>query len=141
MTRLFLDTSALAKRYIREKGSERIMALCREAQEICVSVLALPECISALNRLRREVKLTADQYETLKESLAADVEHLTMVPIDETVIAASIRLLERHPLRAVDAIHIASAVEAGCRIFATADDRQHAAARREGLHVEHLQAR
>ena len=52
--KLFLDTSAFAKRYVAEPGSEKVMALCQEADALFVSVICLPELISTLCRLVRE---------------------------------------------------------------------------------------
>ena len=37
--RLFLDSSALAKRYVLENGSDRVVELCREADEVVLSSL------------------------------------------------------------------------------------------------------
>jgi len=46
-----------------------------------------------------------------------------------------IRLLESNPLRAMDAIHVASAAAYGAELFASADLRQLAAARKLKLRV------
>ncbi|TLY55243.1 MAG: type II toxin-antitoxin system VapC family toxin, partial [Gammaproteobacteria bacterium] len=71
--RLFLDTSALAKRYIAEQGSDKVLRLCREAEQLAVSVICLPELISALNRLVRERRLSRPQYRMLKRTLLDDL--------------------------------------------------------------------
>jgi predicted nucleic acid-binding protein len=46
----FFDSSAFAKRYIEESGSQNVDALCQEAGEVGLSVLCVPEIVSALNR-------------------------------------------------------------------------------------------
>jgi predicted nucleic acid-binding protein len=138
MMRLFLDSSSLAKRYIAEKGTDRVLQRCGEASEIVLSILCIPETLSALNRLRREKKLSARQYLDLKQDLAMDVAAATMIELNEDVLYETIRCLEDTPVRAMDAIHIASALASICDIFLSADPRQCKAARRMGLQVEEI---
>jgi len=52
--RLFFDSSAFAKRFIEEAGSQKIEELCQKASEVGLSVICFPEIISALNRRLRE---------------------------------------------------------------------------------------
>ena len=61
--KLFLDTSALAKRYIAEQGSDGVLRLCREAEQLAVSVICLPEMISTLNRLVQEQQRRIERLE------------------------------------------------------------------------------
>jgi len=135
--RLFLDASALTKSYIPEAGTATIVARCEEAEVVVLSVLAAPEVISAFNRLRREGKLSQDDYEALKKQLAEDLKNSTIVALTQSVIDKSIQSMERAPLRASDAIHIASAMEAAPDRFLSGDRRQCAAARLMGLTVEY----
>lgn len=55
--KVFLDTSAFAKRYVLEEGSDNVVALCRQADNLIVSVICLPELMSTFSRLVREKKL------------------------------------------------------------------------------------
>jgi predicted nucleic acid-binding protein len=138
--RLFLDTSALVKRYVEEAGSPRVEALLLQASALGVSVLAAPEAVSALCRLRRERRLTAAQYARAKMSLFEDLVDAGIVDLDESVVVRSVELLERWPIRSADALHLASALEWQVDTFATADDRQAAAARGAGVNVELVSA-
>ena len=52
--RVFLDSSSFAKRFVEEPGSEQVEEICAEATELGLSVLCVPETVSALNRRRRE---------------------------------------------------------------------------------------
>ncbi len=134
--RLFLDSSALAKRFITEKGTETVIEKCSTADEIAVSVLCIPEVISACNRLIREDKLTVEQYEWIKQELKSDIEQLTVVDLVQEVIQTSIECLEKGSIRTLDALHIASAVEYGCDLFLTADSRQCCISEQMGLKVQ-----
>jgi hypothetical protein len=59
---VFLDSSALAKRYIEEKGSDQVQAILSSASALAVSVICVPEIVSALCRRRRERKLSTEEY-------------------------------------------------------------------------------
>jgi len=136
--RAFFDTSALVKNYVRESGSEAVHAQIEQADEVLLSVLAVPEALSTFNRLRRERKLDGDRYAQLKRTLAADVADASVVALSPAVLAKAVECLEQAPLRASDAIHVASAVEAMADRFVSADRRQCAAARAMGLVVEEI---
>lgn len=131
--RLFLDSSALAKRYVLEAGSDHVITECREATEIILSILAIPEIFSGLNRLKREGKIAKKNYSVIKTNFAKDVEEATIVQMTSMVIEKTILCLETNPVRTLDAIQIASAVESVCDLFLTADVRQSEAARRMKL--------
>jgi hypothetical protein len=60
--RAYFDSSALAKRYIVEPGTAEVLKHCSNASEILLSILCIPELISAFNRLAREKKITRIQY-------------------------------------------------------------------------------
>jgi len=136
--RVAFDSSAMAKRHIEEAGSERVMAYLAEADEVVVSVLVVPEIASALNRRRREGALSDAQYEVHMHDLREDLPSMHIMELAEAVVQAAIRCLERAPLRAADAIHVATALEAAADRFVSADRRQCEAARAMGLTVEEV---
>ncbi len=131
----FFDSSALAKRYLEEPGSERVEALCRESGSLAVSVICLPEMISTLCRLRREGILTRSRYASARQELVEDLADATLCDLTPPVIAQAVRLLETNPLRAMDALHVGCALEWEAEVFVSSDHRQIAAARKAGLRV------
>jgi predicted nucleic acid-binding protein len=136
--RLFIDSSALAKRYVSEPGTDAVLRRCLEADEIVLSVLCAPELISAFNRLHREKKISASAYRRLKDDLAADLAQATIVDLTPSVVNRTVFCLEREPFRALDAVQVASAMEFLCDLFITADRRQSAAATRLKLKTENV---
>ena len=126
---VFFDSSALAKRYIEEKGSDQVQAILSSAAALAVSVICVPEIVSALCRLRRERKLSTEEYRNAKASVLTDVDDATVIGITEEVIAHGVALLEQFSLRSADALHIACASEWATDLFVSADDRQCKAAR------------
>ena len=131
--KVFLDTSAFAKRYVVEKGSDKVMALCLKADSLVVSVVCLPELISTLLRLVREKKFTRTEYQKLKGEAMADLADVDICQITADVLVSVVSLLESYPLRAMDAVHVACALAVKPDVFVSADHRQLSAARKAGL--------
>ena len=133
--KVFLDTSAFAKRYVAEHGSNKVMALCLQADSLVVSVICLMELVSTLSRLVREKKLAKADCRRLKGDAMSDLANVDICQITSGIMASVISLLESHPLRAMDALHLASALAVKPDIFVSADHRQLSAARKAGLKV------
>ena len=133
--KVFLDTSAFAKRYVAEKGSDKVTALCRKANSLVVSVVCLLELISTLSRLVREKKFTRTEYQKLKGEAMADLADVDICQITADVLVSVVSLLESHPLRAMDAVHVACALAVKPDVFVSADHRQLSAARKAGLKI------
>ena len=131
--KVFLDTSAFAKRYVAEQGADKVVELCQRADNLVVSVVCLPELISTLSRLLREKKVTKADYRKLKGDAMMDLADIDICQITPDVLALAVSLLETNPLRAMDALHVACAIAVEADIFASADYRQLAAARKAGL--------
>lgn len=132
----YFDSSVLLKRYIAEKGSERVDALFLEADAIAVSALGLPEIISTLCRLHREKKLSSAQYNQCKQAVIDDFAAFDVYPLSPEITKATMDILERSDLRAADAIHVACAMEAKAIRFISSDVRQIKAAKDLHLKVE-----
>ena len=135
--RTYLDSSAFAKRLVEEAGSERTEALCDRAAELGLSVICVPEIISALSRRRRERKLTRSQYSTAKSRLIEDVRDVEIINLTTSVISAAIAVIEASPIRTLDALHIACALEWRADLFVSSDRQQLRAARGAGLRTAH----
>ena len=134
--KIFFDSSALAKRYIDEKGSDEVEKICVQTNVLSVSIICMPEIISALNRLRREKQLSKGQYEKVKESLIYDLRDADFYNLTPQVVNHSIQLLEKYALRAMDALHIACALVAQPDLFISSDQRQLFAAKKAGLEIQ-----
>lgn len=140
-----LDTSALVKRYIDEIGSPWLKAIVDPALSpfLVISQLLVVELHSALNRRLREGTISQDDYTRTKHAFQGDCQNeYNLIPISGPVVDLACDLLERHPLRASDAIHLATALTSNRLLsdsglpalaFLCADDRLLNAATAEGL--------
>jgi len=133
--RVFCDSSAFAKRYISEAGTDELLRWCDRADEMGLSIVALPELLSAFNRLRREQRLSDGQYHQIKSDLLADISDVSLCDMTPQVVGKTLSLLEMHTLRGMDAIHLAAAIAWQAEVFLSSDARQCAAARASGLRV------
>lgn len=131
--KVVFDSSAFAKRYIAEPGSEQVDDILRSTTELGLSALCVPEIISALNRRVREGVLLRPGYEQAKAQLVADVGDAVVLQLTPDVVATAVILLEKHRLRAMDALHIAGALVWRADLFVTADERQFAAGQQTRL--------
>jgi predicted nucleic acid-binding protein len=134
--RIVLDSSALAKRYFEESGSAEVEEALGQASALGLSVICFPEIVSALNRRLREGILSPAEYQSAKTRLVADIQDATMLNLTPTVIGRATILLERHPIRAMDALHVACAIAWDADLFVSADRRQAMAAENTGMKVQ-----
>ena len=136
--KLICDSSAFAKRYVLEDGSEILDHLLQRASQLALCTIVVPEIISGLNRRRREQILSSDDYRIIKKHLMEDIHDAIVLQITSAVVSHSVSLLENNTLRAMDALHIACAMEWQADLFATADTRQLNAAQNAGLLTEYI---
>ena len=132
----FFDASAFAKRYVEETGSQLVDDICLDAKEVSISIICVPEIISALNRRIREKHLSRRDYATIKQHLSDDVRDAVIVNLIPEVVATSTKLLEASPLRAMDALHVACALVWGAELFVSSDKQQITAAKKAGLQIK-----
>lgn len=128
--KVYLDTSAYAKRFIEETGSDMIDNILTDATEIGLSIICIPELLSALNRRKREKSISKSQYSDIKVRLAEEIADADIIQLTDAVIESTTMLLEKNILRAMDAIHIACAKEWQADLFLTSDKRQIKAAKK-----------
>jgi uncharacterized protein len=135
---LYCDASALGKLYVEEAHSAAVRKWTDDAETTATSEVAYVEVVSGLSRRGREGTLTARDTRAAIDQWSEAWPALAHLPVD-TQLAGS--LATRHPLRALDAIHVAAALALrqampeAALAFASFDARQVAAARAEGLTV------
>lgn len=148
MTTYYVDTSALVKRYVDETGSVWLRTVfgAEPLSSIIIVHLAAVEMTSALMRRFREGVLTQAEVAQLRNAFRSDcLDEYEIVVAVGNIIDQANWLLEAYPLRAYDAVHLATAVVANQRlvdndlgplVFLSSDDRLNDAASAEGLTVD-----
>lgn len=141
MTLYFADTSAFAKRYIIEAGSQWVIQWIESSagHTTAITKLAFVEMRSVLTRRVREKFLTQTQANLLWRDFTAHfISEYVVMPIDDSVIQRAEMLIARHSLRTLDAIQLSSALQtkillANPLTFVSADNNLLKAASAEGL--------
>ena len=102
---LFLDTSALLKRYVDEDGTAVVLRRMADDVDWVASELALAEAEITLCHLGFEPRDGA----RLRDDLRADWARFLVVPVDGACLAEAASIGCEHQIRTLDAIHVAAA--------------------------------
>lgn len=152
MNPYFFDSSALLERYHVETGSAWVRRITapRFGNLIYIAQITRVEVASAFARLKREGALPTRLERSARTFMKQHSnKQYRLVTFDDEIIERAEKLTDRHPLRASDAIQLASAISISSRlaakssyqvIFLSADLRLLAAATAEGLLVDNPNA-
>ena len=137
---LYLDTSALVKLYVRERGSTALRAHAAKAGALATSVVAYAETRAAFARLKKSGASSDAMHQQRLHQLGRDWEALLRVELAPDVLRSAGDLAEIYALRGFDSIHLASALWLQARVsepvaLAVYDQRLAVAASKAGLPV------
>lgn len=108
---IFLDTSALAKLFQAEKGTQKVIEWVNNAQKATVLDLARLEFISVIQRRYRNQELSSEDVSLLKKGFQERWAFFSVQPINRKVVDEAEHLLNIYGsnfgLRSLDALHIA----------------------------------
>lgn len=123
---LYLDSSALVKRYVAEKGSGEVIAAMERTARWVSCRLGFVETVRAVG-----IKAGSEGTSRVK----ADWSALEVVEVDAGLAERAADLALSHRLRSLDAFHLAAALTVPDQglVFVTWDARLHNAARAHGL--------
>ncbi|MCC6617918.1 MAG: type II toxin-antitoxin system VapC family toxin [Chloroflexi bacterium] len=130
---LFLDTSALVKRYVDEPGTDLVVRRMDEDREWAASVMARTETEITLCMLG----FTADEQPDVWQRLREDWDRCHVIPVDAACLDRAAEIGCDHGARTLDAVHLAAADRMPRPlVLLTFDRRQADAARSMDLPVE-----
>lgn len=135
----FLDTSALFKRYVPERGSEAIDSIIAQGGLCCISSMTVLELISNLQRLHSiDHVLAVEDFRRLLNAFCLDVldRKLEVVGATPARVSAAFEMLLASYLTPIDALQIATALSLGPEAcLVSADKKLNQLARRQGMQV------
>ena len=105
---LYLDTSALVKRYVEETGSEDVLDWMDRAEMIGTGLVTRAEVASAITRATRMNYLTNQTSRKTLDKFRQEWESIHRLPINEELIARADFMACQYGLRGYDAVHIAA---------------------------------
>jgi len=134
---VYVDTSLLAKRYLREPDSTTTIGFLKSVV-IATSSIAILELTAALHAANRSRSLSPARLQAALRVMASDCLGWYRLNVSGSVIEKARDIVSAYPLRSIDAIHCASGLilndaQRATVPFATSDRRQRFAASALGL--------
>jgi predicted nucleic acid-binding protein len=136
---MYLDSAYVAKFYVNEPDAAEVRNLIRRAPYVCSSSWAVLEVTCVFKRHVREGSLTEAQGRELIDVFGGHVESdlWNLVRVTDALLKRAVTLIRglppSVPLRAGDAIHVATAIDVGEREIWTSDRHLLAAATHFGI--------
>ena len=138
--RYYLDTSALVKRYVLERGSDVVDGIFEEAHRggssIALSLWNVGEAAVVFDKYQKRMCLDAKRamHLLLSELRTLSLIHsLVLVRVSHRAIMKSIEIALKHHVYIADALQIASHVISKSTELVTADRELFEVASREGV--------
>ncbi len=134
----YLDTSALLKLFLPdEEGADITQRVWEAADRIVTSSITYLEARAALAAAARAKRLSAGAHESAKEHLSTVLGQVDTIELSNALARSAGDVAEVHALRAADALHLTSALEASVDplVLLTWDRTLARAAITEGLSV------
>lgn len=107
---LYVDSSALVKKYVLEPGSDRVLKLLAKSGMAATSKLAYPEILAGLGRKRREKGITEKGYREALVDFESDWLALLIIEFQDELLPLIKQLTMKHSLKGADVVHLASAL-------------------------------
>lgn len=133
--KIFLDTSALAKRYVQEPGSDELGALfVSVATEVIISTLAFAEFAAAIGKKLRNKEISKKSGTNAIKELEKDWYNMfAKVPLTETLAESAASMAIQYSLKGAAAVHLASALAVSADLFVASDKNLIIAAKKVGI--------
>ena len=107
---LYIDSSALVKRYVQESGSRAVTSRFERGEAIYTSVLSFAEVHAAIGRKYRDRELSVNEKGKLVDEFQADwLSSLSILELTTNTMFALPSLCQQYFLKASDAIHLSAA--------------------------------
>ena len=137
---VYLDTSALVKRYVAEDGSDAVADLLNAAEYQAASIVTEAELPAALGCATRVGAISERDGQAVLKAWQKDREELLWIQLPQNTAQQAGKLAWQEGLRGYDAIHLATALwwQANLGqelVVATYDRELWRAAKKHGLSV------
>ena len=112
MASLYLESSAVLSWLLDEPPAERVRQAVDRADSVLTSTLTLVESNRALIRIESQALITEAERQGLRGLLARESGRWALIELTESVRARASERFPVEPVRSLDAIHLATALEA-----------------------------
>ena len=130
----YVDTSVVLKLLVDDElGGDAAERLWLDSDYVVCAEIGYTEARAALAAVHRNARLSSRSYASAKAELEGLWAQVEVVVVNTVLIRSAGDLAESEKLRGYDAVHLAASIASGATVFASADDRLLAAARRHRL--------
>jgi len=138
LTIVYLDSSAIVKRYILEPGSEIVSEVYYKALSgdltISFSAWNIGEVLGVLDKYHRRGWLGREDYEKARyQFIGETVRLLKIIPVKTKLLIQTWSLIEKHHIYEADALQIVSAKYVKASKLYTGDKQVQEVAAKEGI--------
>jgi len=139
----FLESTAFAKLFVQEQGTEALIKLMEAVEDNrkLISASTPLEVYAAIRRRERTGALTPEDATAALDSLRMEAARMVQEPLNPAVLEAARQLLDRTTLRWPDTLQLGAAIvardmfQATEIIFVSASPQLLEAAKSEGFHI------
>ena len=117
----FIDTSALIKKYVVEKGSAEFDLHLEKIREIVTAPTYWIELNAAIQRKLREKVLSPSEASRIQKEAEKDLDFLNRIVWNERLEIKAVEMVHKYSLKTLDGIQLAAGVLAKADIFITSD--------------------
>jgi len=107
---VYLDASAVVKRYVAERESNQVVELTAHADIVATSVVSRAEVAAALARAARLGAIGREAAHQAQRRFSREWPDFARVPVTEALVARAETLAWEFALRGYDAVQLASAL-------------------------------
>ncbi len=107
---VYLDASALVKRYVAEEGSLEVNELISRADSVLTNLISRAEVAAAIMRASRMGIINREDARKAIAQVRSEWENLQRLPVTEATVGRADSLVSNYDLRGYDAVHMAAAL-------------------------------
>jgi len=141
--RVYMDSSVITKRYVKEEGTETAQEIYSMAETgslmLIHSIWNIGEVLGVLDQYRRRGLITNEQHNHAVTNFTSEViklmrlSSLTVMPVASKMVVESWPLIQKYHIYEADALQIITSKYSESEVMITADGSLVAAAKSEGL--------
>lgn len=145
---VYLDSSAIVKRYVMEPGSNIVRSIYLKAYTgeniLSYSIWNIGEVLGVFDRAKITSRVDENTYRVMRKRFLLETRRLMklgvllLIPLKTSILRNAWSLIEKHHIYEADAVQVASAKYIGASRFLTGDKRLHDVAVDEGLNSIYL---
>ena len=145
---VYLDSSAVVKRYISEPGSDYVKSLYLNSYtgnvKLAFNIWNIGEVLGVFDKARMRGLITDDEYRIIKLRLLREtlrlirLKILILIPLKRTILRDAWKIIEKYHIYQADAIQIVSAKAVNADEVVTADKRLYQVLLSEGLRARYV---